>query len=187
MKTRTGSFSLALILMPCLLWAQSPSPLPPPPPEASQFDYLLGDWTYTGVWRTPNGERHGVGTWTARKAFDGFGVVDEWRILDAPGGNTVYLGTTSRVYSAAKGHWDMRFISVPGMTWHEQYAEWRDGEMHLWWTGEDQQGRQYQMRVRYYDISEDSFRWRGDRSYDGGRTWVENWLTMEVTRVAGSQ
>ncbi|HEX9887385.1 MAG TPA: hypothetical protein VGA70_12895 [Longimicrobiales bacterium] len=55
--------------------------------------------------------------------------------------------------------------------------------MHLWWDGTDAQGRHFAMRVRYYDITTDHFRWQGDRSLDGGETWIEGWLTMEVTRV----
>jgi len=186
MKTRISGQLLVLLVTPTLLIAQSSDTLRTPPPEATQFDYLVGDWTFTGVWKLPNGERQGVGTWKARKALDGFGVVDEWRVLDRPGGSTVILGTTYRIYNRAKSHWDMRFLNVFNAKWDEQYAEWRDGEMHLWWTSEDQRGT-FQVRVRYYDISENSFRWRADRSYDGGVTWIENWLTMEVTRVTNRQ
>ncbi len=186
MKRQFTCMLLASIAMPAFLHGQSQETLASPAPEATQFDFLVGDWTYTAVWKTPNGERRGVGTWTARKAFDGFGVVDEWRILDAPGGNTTYLGTSARVYSPAKGHWDMRFLNVRNATWHEQFAESRDGEMFLWWTGEDLRG-QFRMRVRYYDIDENSFRWRADRSYDDGATWIENWLMMEVTRITDKQ
>ncbi len=186
MKKQLTIMLLASIAMPTFLRGQSPETLASPPPEATQFDYLVGDWTFTGVWKLPNGERQGVGTWKARKALDGFGVVDEWRVLDRQGGSTVIFGTTYRIYSPAKGHWDMRFLNVFNATWHEQFAEWRDGEMHLWWTGEDQRGK-FQMRVRYYDITENNFRWRADRSYDGGVTWIENWLTMEVTRVTDTR
>jgi len=184
MMPRLVGCTIAIVAAPALLLGQA-NGLPNPPPQSSQFDYLLGDWTFSAVWRTPNGERSGGGTWKAHKAFDGFGIVDEWRVIDSSSGITTYLGATVRIYSPGKRRWEMRYLNAFAGTWHEQYAEWRDAEMHLWWSGTDQLG-EFQMRVVYYDITQDSFRWKADRSYDGGVTWIDNWLTMEVTRVDGS-
>jgi hypothetical protein len=151
-----------------------------PPLEASQFDFLIGDWTFAAVWKTPAGSRTGGGTWTARKAFEGYGIADEWRVLRD--GDVAYLGASMRIYDVARGAWHLTFSDVFNGRWEDQFAEFRDGEMHLSWGGWDARGRRYLMRVRYYDISSDHFRWKGDRSYDGGATWIDGWLTMEVTR-----
>lgn len=152
-----------------------------PPPEASQFDYLVGDWTFEAVWKTPAGIRAGGGTWTARKSFGGYGIADEWAVVR--GGEVAYLGASMRIYDVSRGAWHLTFCNVFSAECGDQHAEFRDGEMHLWWEGLDTRGRRYLMRVRYYDITPGHFRWKGDRSYDGGITWVDGWLTMDVTRV----
>ena len=40
-------------------------------------------------------------------------------------------------------------------------------------------------RNTFYEIGEDSWRWREDRSYDGGGTWVEGIGTIEAKRADG--
>lgn len=153
-----------------------------PPPETSQFDFLLGDWTFDAVWHLPNGEQRAAGTWTARKGLDGFAVVDEWRILNRETGAPVYIGASTRTFNPRTDRWEWTFLDVFNARREEQFGEWRDGEMHLWWNGTDANGREYRMRVRYYDITPDSFLWSADRSYDGGATWIRGWLTMRVVR-----
>ena len=38
-------------------------------------------------------------------------------------------------------------------------------------------------RIRYYDIRPDRFSWTGDRSTDGGKTWVTEFLRIEARRI----
>jgi hypothetical protein len=40
-----------------------------------------------------------------------------------------------------------------------------------------------QWRIRYHDIEADRFLWNGDRSLDGGKTWVKDFMTLEVRRI----
>ena len=39
------------------------------------------------------------------------------------------------------------------------------------------------MRIRYFNIQADRFSWAGDRSTDGGKTWVKNSLQIEARRI----
>lgn len=48
--------------------------------------------------------------------------------------------------------------------------------------GTDPRGT-YVDRNVFYDISADGFRWRKDRSYDGGESWVEGIGFIEATRA----
>ena len=156
---------------------------PEPPPETSQYDFLVGQWTFTAVWRLPGGEQRGGGSWTARRGLDGFALIDEWRLTSPESGETTFIGASTRIFNPKTDRWEWTFVDVYNARQEEQYAEWRDGEMHVWWDGVDPADRPYRMRVRYHDIGRDSFRWTGDRSYDGGRTWILGWLTMEVRRT----
>ena len=38
-------------------------------------------------------------------------------------------------------------------------------------------------RNTFYDIGPDSWKWRKDRSYDGGKTWFEGIGFIEATRA----
>ena len=156
--------------------------LPPPPSAASQFDFLVGDWTWTGIWQLPSGEIQGNGTWSGRSALGGYGITDEWRILDGPGGEPIYLGASTRYFNPVANEWQLKFVNAATGEWSDQHAEWRDGEMNVWWSGETAGGQAFEMRVRYYDISRDGFKWQGDRSFDGGDTWIEGWLRMDIVR-----
>lgn len=180
--------ALTLILCATPSWAQSTSetgartlPDATPPAEASQFDYLIGDWTFVAQSKSPNTPPTYEGRWTARRAFDGFGIVDEWRVL-TPDGATAYLGFTARVFDRESMTWKLQFLNVRAGRWSTQHAVFRDGEMHLWWEEQDADGRPFTARVRYFDIQPDSFRWEMDRSYDGGASWIEDFLTMTVRR-----
>ncbi len=173
------------VLAPLALQAQaSPPTMGTPPPEASQFDYLIGEWRFVATSRNPAGPGRFGGRWRAWKAFDGWGVQDEYRILDTLG-VTRYLGYTTRIYRPAEGNWLLSYLDVGRGTFHKQFAEQREDGMHLWWEATGPQGP-FLSRVRYYDITPTSFRWQQDRSFDGGKTWVEAFLTIEATRVAGA-
>lgn len=153
-----------------------------PPPEASQFDFLVGDWTFTAHTKNPRLPPRYSGRWTARRALGGFGITDEWRIL-TPDGKTAYLGFTARVYDRKTKSWKLQFLNVFAGRWSTQHALFRDGEMHLWWDDEEPDGRPFTVRVRYFDIRPDGFRWEMNRSYDGGATWIDDYLTMETHRA----
>jgi hypothetical protein len=38
-------------------------------------------------------------------------------------------------------------------------------------------------RIRYYNIQPDRFSWTGDRSMDGGKTWVKDYEQIEARRI----
>jgi hypothetical protein len=40
------------------------------------------------------------------------------------------------------------------------------------------------MRIRYFAIEANHFLWRGDRTTDGGKTWLLDAWTMEARRIA---
>lgn len=154
---------------------------PAPPPESSQFDFLLGAWN---IEETPNME--GVpekvrGRWTAQKSADGYMVTDEFRILD-DAGRTVYLGETYRVYNPGAKQWTFRYVEPQFGTWHEGTGRREGDEMHLVQKNRRPDGKESLLKIRYYDITPQHFRWAGERSEDGGKTWQPG-PRIEATRA----
>lgn len=180
-------FGFGPLVTSCLIALAPQAPAPParpaPPAESAQFDFLVGEWDLEMTSKAPNAPPRITGTWKAHKAFDGFGIIDEWRML-GPAGETFTLAATFRIYDPRLERWTLRLLNVFQARWEEQSARWEDGQMRLEWAGTDQAGRPFRMRARYFDIRADRFSWRADRSYDDGRTWVEDFLTIEATRRA---
>ena len=49
--------------------------------------------------------------------------------------------------------------------------------------GKDGQGRAFVDRNVFYDITAESWKWRKDRSFDGGETWIEGVGHIHATRA----
>ena len=180
-----------LMLPPASAQAQhggaSPSALPTAPAEARQFDFLVGNWEITvrpkvsSLAARIHGQPTMPGTWRATRSFDGWGIDDELRILDA-GGNTRSLTRALRVYDPSAQRWTMTTLDVYRSRFTPSTATWQDNAMTVTSSGTDQEGKAYITRGRFYDISAAGFKWQQDRSYDNGQTWDEAILRIEARR-----
>jgi hypothetical protein len=161
------------------------------PAEAAQFAFLVGQWELTvkpaaqGLAQKIHGVPKLVGTWKAWRAFDGFGVEDELRITDESG-NPRTLSHAMRYYDATVKRWNTSALDVYRGVFTTSTAQWRDGMMTGTSRGVDADGKAYLTRARYSDITPTSFRFRQDRSEDGGATWTEGVLTIDAKRVAAT-
>lgn len=196
MTIRSALAVCALLAMPTVLAAQHAGggtgpPIHTAPKEAAQFDFLIGQWELTVKPKVASlaARIHGapklLGTWKAWRAFDGFGVEDELRIVDGSG-NPNSLNHTIRAYDAGAKRWTVSGLDVYRARFTTATAEWRDGQMHLAGKGTDAEGKAYLTRTRFTDIAPTSFRMQQDRSTDDGRTWTEAVLTIEAKRVAAT-
>jgi hypothetical protein len=186
--------TLALIALLALPAAAQHGGRPPsrvPPPEASQYDFLIGEWELSVEVPPPSlaARLHGTprltGTWKAWRALDGWGVEDELRITDQAG-NPLSLNHTVRVYDGAARRWRLATLDVYRARFYSPAVEWRDGEILLRSRRTDSDGRELLSRTRIFDIGEDRFRFRQDLSYDGGRSWEEGTLRIEARRLAAT-
>lgn len=161
------------------------------PTQASQFDFLIGHWEVeltpkvSGLAAAIHGAPRLLGTWKAWRAFDGFGVDDELRIMDA-GGNPVSLSHNMRIFDPKLQRWSISGLDVYRARFSTANARWKDGEMWAEGHGLNGEGRPYQSRTRFFEIGADSFRMQQDRSYDSGENWEEASLTIVAKRVAAS-
>lgn len=187
---------LALVLaapaaVPAQHGAGSAAPSRTAPREASQYDFLVGEWELevrvpaSGLAQRLHGAPKLVGTWKAWRALDGWGIEDELRITDAAGNPSGFTQSV-RVYDAAARRWTISSLDVYSARFATVTAEWRDGAMHLTSKGTDRDGKPYLSRTRIYDITPTSFRLQQDRSFDDGRKWSEGTLRIEAKRTAAT-
>ena len=152
--------------------------------EAHQgdFDYLLGDWEFTSVSREFG---TGRGYWSARLA-EGAQILDEYRVV-GDSGQTYYVSSTLRAYNAVLDQWEL--VSAESGTGLQNVgtAHRIGTEMHIEQKFGVMSPNPSIWRIRYYDIQPDRFSWTGDRSTDGGKTWVTEFLRIEARRIGPSR
>jgi hypothetical protein len=159
------------------------------PHEATQFDFLIGQWEIVAMPHVPGlaARIHGSpklqGTWKAWRGLDGWGIDDELRLTDASG-NPMLLAHAMRAYDGTARHWIVATLDVYRATLVSSTAQWSNGAMHFEGAGTDSEGRPYRSRGRFLEIEPEAFTYRVDRSYDDGKTWTEDFLRIDAKRVA---
>ena len=183
-------YRVLLLAVSCALFgpvrsvAQDGPALKAPPPEASQFDFLVGEWTVDVTSKAPGTPPQYHGVWRAAKTLNGLGLVDEYSIADEAG-RIVYAGTTLRVFDTKAATWTMRYADQFGGEtgrWSELVGVKQGQEMHVEQRGQGPDGQTTVLKIRYYNIQPNHFSWTADRSGDGGVTWVREFLQIEATR-----
>lgn len=143
-----------------------------------EFDYLLGDWSFTGV----RDNRPLRGFWSAVRVAEGAQVLDEYRVVD-DSGRTVWVSSTLRAYNVSADQWEL-ISAASGSGLKDFGTARREGEeMHIEQTFGVAAGYPSIWRIRYFDITADRFTWVADRSVDGGRTWTKDFQRLEVQRI----
>lgn len=159
------------------------------PAEAAQFDFLIGQWELevspkvSGLVAMIHGAPKLAGSWKAWKAFDGLGVEDELRIVDA-GGNPKSLVHSLRLYDARGRQWMVTGLDVYRARFGQSQGSWQAGELRLDGSGQTAEGKPMLTRTRFSEITADRFKMRQDRSYDNGANWEEATLTVVARRVS---
>jgi hypothetical protein len=143
------------------------------------FDYLLGDWEFTALSKE-YGKSNGY--WSAVRLSEGAQILDEYRMV-GDSGQTLYVTSTLRAYNAVLDRWDL--VSTEGGSGLQNVGTGRKvgTEMRIEQTFGAMSPRPSEWRIRCHDILPDRFSWAGDRSTDGGKTWVTNYLQIEARRI----
>ncbi len=173
----------ATLLFPVAAWSHGAPIANPParnfgtlspdaPKETSQFGFLVGEWSCKTRRMQPDGNlQDGAdATWTGYYILDGWAIQDDWR-SSQPGSKP---GTNIRSFNPQSGKWDNRWLAAGSLQWKYFEAEQVGDTMVM--TGEeevDRQERKYVDRNIFYEIGNSAWKWRKDRSFDGGKNWVE--------------
>ncbi len=193
MRARSWIIVAVMTLVPVTVRAQhGPTAAPiatKAPKEASQYDFLVGQWDLTVTPKVSGlvARIHGVpklrGSWKCWRALDGWGVEDELRIVDESG-NPQALTHFVRIYDPAQRRWTVSAVDAYRQQLTQSTAQWLGGEMISTSDGTDGNGKRYTSRTRIGSITPSSFRYQQDRSYDGGKSWEEGRVVIEAKRVA---
>jgi hypothetical protein len=195
MSIRLSIVLFLLLCLPCDATAQHgagpPAPATGAPAAARQFDFLVGQWEVeakpkvSGLVALIHGAPKLVGSWKAWRGFDGFGIEDELRIVDASG-NPLSLNHALRLFDRNQNRWTVVNVDVYRAKVSNSSAQWDGSQMRIEGSGVDGEGKAYRSRTRYFDVAADAFRMQQDRSYDDGKTWDEGTLTIDAHRIAAS-
>lgn len=148
------------------------------PDGLKEFDFVIGDWDVTITWQSHNAEPLTYNAkWHNHWVINGLVVMQEWR-------GPFLTGAELRAFDANTGKWTGQNIYPGGRSpWHRTTAEFRDGQMMVTIEdGRDQRGT-FLNRETYFDISENSFRMKSERSYDDGATWEKGAYEMICHRA----
>jgi hypothetical protein len=146
-----------------------------------EFDYLLGDWEFTGIRREPEGDMKFRGVWSALRLAEGQ-ILDEYRVLGDKG-ETFYVTTTLRAYNGQRDQWDLVSADAGAGLRDLGTARKAGSEMRLEQKFGVGTKNPTVWRIRYHDIQPDRFSWAADRSSDDGKTWITNFQTIEARRI----
>jgi hypothetical protein len=195
MNIRSLSFAGAIALSPITLLAQHDAGGAPPvaraPREASQYDFLQGQWSLVIMPKVSGlvARIHGVpklhGSWKGSRALDGWGMEDELRIVD-DAGNPIAYSHFVRIYDADAKHWIVNAIDVYRQKATTYTAQLQGSEMLSVAEGLDPEGKPYRTRTHITDITASGFHFSQDISHDGGATWDEGHLVMDAKRATGA-
>ena len=141
---------------------------------ADMYAWLIGGWDVRTVDYQPDGkQRESTGEWHFNWILEGRAVQDVWISPPRAQRNSALsktgnrYGTSLRVYDSKIGAWRVTWLN-PVSGAHDELIGQQKGN-DIVQEGRDSDGNQ--MRWVFTDRKSDAFRWYGERSYDGGKTW----------------
>ena len=134
------------------------------------FGQFVGDWDILecryleddGTWSKSRGELH----W--RWILEGKALQDIWSSVDEETHRVIPGGTTVRFYDPKIDAWRSTWIS-PDQGVVKPFIGHKVGNEIILERKDEEKG--HLDRWIFSDITESTFRWRGEKSEDGGKTW----------------
>lgn len=141
-------------------------PAPEYPRELMLYGQFIGEWTVQVTDHdSENGPTTGTGRWCFGWVLQGRAVQDVFIV--PPGTTRPRYGTTVRVYDPRAGVWHVRWHNPLSQAYNTLIGRQVGTGIVQEGTGEDGAP----IRWSFTDITPESFRWLGEISRDGGRTW----------------
>ena len=175
--------ALALLITSVLFAGDPATPNPKAPSETAEYAFMVGSWHCTSKSMKPDGtySQPSKASWKGYFILDGWAIQDDWTRFDTEG-KALLFGTNIRSYNQKLAKWECRWLPTGSLEW-KHFLSWRDGDtMVMEGKGSDQRG-DFIDRNTFYNIAADSWSWKKDRSYDGGKTWIEKIALIEAKRA----
>jgi hypothetical protein len=161
------------------------NPLPTPPSEMSQMEWFLGKWEVTSSHRNEDGE------WIEEVIN-----ADHTTVL---GGNVIFEHFGGPLFGQGFEAWSLRKYNPTTSKWEQRWVDVTPGGFADWtgaWNQEkaqfvgnpnrtlDENGEILEEAARevFFDIDENSFSWKYERTTDRGASWEAVW-TLEYKRI----
>jgi hypothetical protein len=155
---------------------------PAAPPQLKTFSFLIGQWEGTGKSRRDDGTYAEYPIkWIGRYILDGTAIADE---AHGPGPDgTEYLGISFRQFDDARRTWIFEFLNVNGSFLRRQVRQ-GNGAVTVSGRNVTVESESPGMKIReHYLVPEPAqFTYQLDLSTDGGRTWTEKQIEMNLRR-----
>ena len=130
------------------------------------FAPLIGSWSLESIWYEQNEPtRQGNGEWHFAWVLGGRGVQD---VIFMRGASPDEYGTTIRCYDAGLDTWFVTFMQPAGREFVSLVARRLDDQIVQEGRALDESSLE---RWTFSETTSESFRWRGESSRDGARTW----------------
>ena len=147
----------------------SANPNPSLGEEAQTFDRLIGSWDADFSFPQADGTvRHKKGELHFGWVMDGHAVQDLWIGYPTGEQKECTIGTTFRFFDTKLKQWRIVFIN-PQFNYVVTTQGGREGDR-IVLRGSDSDG--LPIRWTFSEITPQSFHWTGEKSHDGGKTWV---------------
>ncbi len=138
------------------------------------FDFTLGEWDADITHYEPNGSvaQELKGSWIGKASFGGKVIEDQF--IQQVDGIDDASAFTLRTYCEETQQWEMVFLwaGQPATGLVAFVGNRVDDEMHLNVQQLGSNGLATLIRIRFFDITDNSFSWDSKLSVDNGNTWL---------------
>ncbi len=167
----SGTFRILFLLLFTLpVFSQPPAP---DPADLSKLDFWVGEWNLS--WQGGKGKN------IIEKKLNGRVIQENFEITE--GNNMGFTGISISTFNGADQQWHQAWADSNGGYFN--FTGEMDGDTRIFKTTEPRilpNNTSVLFRMRFYDITEDSFMWDWERSTDGGKEWQLSWR-IQYTRA----
>lgn len=168
-----------LVLAGTSVWSQTDS-------SFKKMDFLIGQWKFDAKsYIAENQYQQNTFYSSVSYIFGGTASKDDFSYKDQ-NGNLITYGTTIRTYDRQSQKWKMLWYNYNLSFITEMTGSYTNGEFHFTGKGSDQKGN-YIEKITFYNISQDQYSWKNDKSYDGGKTWLKNFFSYTAYRITDKE
>lgn len=159
------------------------TPNPNAPTELKTFGQLIGKWSVETTFTDRNGStQKSTGTWTFYYILEGMAIADDYDAKTTDGQR--FYGTTYRLYNPGSKKWECKWICATPLYWMDIEGPAATGK-NILLDGRvvPTDGNPILSKIRFTDITANSFTWKSDVSYDGGKTWAKDRGLIKARRI----
>jgi hypothetical protein len=146
--------------------------------DGTEFDFWVGNWNLN--WEYPDSSAgHGINK--IEKTLDGKVIREHFEALDK-GPYSGFKGTSLSVFNPNSNTWHQAWADNQG-GYFNFIGDVSSGQRIFSTTRVQPDGQEIILRMRFYDIEEDSLTWDWEQSTDGGKTWTSRWRIFYKRRL----